>query len=109
MSDLEKLLIEVNKNRQTNIASFAAVVSGNGELPAGGSLSMTNRMIDRYKKLGGVIHTGISAEKVKINGNKADVITLSDGTFHPADYVICAIDTAEAFGKLIGSSYMNKA
>ena len=91
------------------IASFATVVSGNGELPAGGSLAMTNRMIDRYKKLGGLIHTGISAEKVKINDNKADGIILSDGTFDLADYVICATDTAEAFGKLIGKSYMNKA
>lgn len=91
------------------IVSYATVASGNGDIPVQGSLAMTNRIVKQYKKLGGLIRTDISVEKVRINGKKADGIELSDGTFVQADYVICTTDTREAFGKLIGEGYMDKA
>ncbi len=88
-------------------ASYATINSGNGGIPLQGSLAMVNRMIERYRTLGGILHTNSSVKKVNMNGNKADGILLADGTKIAADYVICATDTAHLFEKLLDASYMD--
>ncbi len=90
------------------IISYATMTSGNGDIPMKGSLAMTNRIIKRYKELGGVLHTNKPVKKIIISHNKADGIILNDDTVVHADYVICATDTAETFGRLMDSSYMDK-
>lgn len=90
------------------VVSYAAFTSGNGAIPEDGSTGMVKRMIKRYEELGGLLNTGITADKVIINGNKAKGIKLTDGTTAEADYVICAADTSETFNKLLGSTYMDE-
>ena len=90
------------------IVSYATVASGNGDIPLGGSLAMVNRMLKRYKDLGGIIHCSNPVKRVCIDGNKASGIELMDGSIHEADYVILATDAMEAYEKLLGTEYMDK-
>ena len=52
------------------------MTSGNGDIPLKGSLAMTNRIIKRYKELGGVLHTNKPINKIIISHNKAEVLFL---------------------------------
>lgn len=90
------------------IVSYATMASGNGEVPKGGSLAMVNRMIERFKSLGGTLHLNCPVEKVLIEGKNAIGIKLADETTAPADYIISATDTNELFTRLIGEQYMSK-
>lgn len=90
------------------IVSYATMASGNGEVPKGGSLAMVNRMVEKFKSLGGVLHLACPVKKVLINGKIATGIQLADESFVTADYVISATDTNELFTRLLGEQYMSK-
>ncbi len=91
------------------IVSYATVVSGNGEVPKEGSLAMTNRIIAKFKELGGRLYCNSNVRRVVIKDKNAVGIELSkDSRIVDADYVISATDTSEMFTNLIGKNYMNK-
>ena len=91
------------------LVSYATMTRGNGKIPMKGSLAMTLRMVDRFKELGGILHTQAPVKEIVINGKKADGIRLEDGTVVKADYVISAVDTDFLYGNLIDRKYMPKA
>ena len=95
-------------NASSFIVSYATVVSGNGEIPVGGSLAMTNRMIKKFESLGGKLYRNCIVKRIITNGNKAEGIELERGEIVNADYVICATDAMEMFQNLLGRRYMNK-
>lgn len=69
----------------------------------GGSLPLAERMTERYSSLGGVFRFGKKASKINIENSIAKGVTLEDGTFIPADYVISAADGySTIFGMLEG-------
>lgn len=90
------------------VVSYATVTSGNGDIPMGGSLKTALRIADKYKKLGGIIHTNTDVEKVMLENKKATGIQLKSGDKISADYVICACDMHHTFDKLLPESYMPK-
>lgn len=92
----------------TLITSYAFLTSGTGAIPMGGSVGVVERMVKRYTKLGGKIHTGKMVEKVNISNGKAETISLADGSEVSCDYVICATDTSVTFSKLLPKEYMPK-
>ena len=73
-----------------------------------GSLAMSLRIAERFKEMGGVIHTQAPVSEIVIKGKKTEGIKLADGSFVPADIVISAVDTDFLFGKLIDRKYMPK-
>ncbi len=89
------------------IVSYATVVSGNGDIPAGGSLAMTKRMQDKFIKMGGRIFCNSTVKRIIVEGNRVTGIELGSGERIYSDYVICATDTMELFNNLIGKKYMN--
>ncbi len=91
------------------LVSYATMTSGNGKIPMKGSLAMTLRIVDRFRKMGGILHTGEPVDKIRIEGSRATGIVLENGTFVPTDHVISAVDTDFLFGKLIDRNYMPKA
>lgn len=91
------------------LVSYGTVTGGNGDIPKGGSVAMTLRMAETYKKHGGIMHTNTSVKQVLINGNKATGILLKGGSNVEADYVVCACDTDYTFHKLLHESYMPKS
>lgn len=90
------------------IISYATVVSGNGEIPVGGSLSMTNRIIKRYEDLGGKLYCNCAVKRLIMNDKCATGIQLENGDVVKANYVVCATDTMEMFENLIGKEYMDR-
>lgn len=88
------------------LVSYATMASGNGEIPAGGSLAMTNRMVQRFLELGGNLHLGQPVKRIVIEKNRATGIELEGFQIKKGDYVITAVDTMELFSNLIGKEFM---
>ena len=89
------------------IVSYAWLISGNGEIPAGGSLAMVNRMAERFRQLGGKLYCNAPVSRILIESGKAVGIETADRKKVLADYVISSVDTMEMFGNLIGKKYMD--
>jgi hypothetical protein len=70
--------------------TLGTICSGNGGRPKGGSRAMALRMAEKYKTLGGKLYLNKEAQSIVTESEKAVGITLSDGTFVPADYVVPA-------------------
>lgn len=88
------------------LVSYATMVSGNGEIPKGGSLAMANRMVKRFQELGGNLYCGTSVVKILIENRKAVGIETEEKKVS-ADYVISAVDTMEMFDHLLGKANMD--
>lgn len=88
----------------------AAVFTGaNGGVPAGGSCAMVDRMLEKFKSLGGQIKLNMEAVKINIKNNIAESVTFKDGETKKGDYFLLASDPAMVFGKLLDKSLMPKA
>ena len=90
------------------LVSYGTMTCGNGAIPAEGSLAMTNRMVKRFKELGGTLFCDAPVRRILINKKKACGIELENGEQIGADYVISAADTRVLFEKFIGDNYMDK-
>ena len=91
------------------IMVFATFTGGNGGIPAGSSSAMAERMTNRFLSLGGKLHLRKGVSKINTKEDKAESVTLEDGTTHTADYVIVATDPAVTFGKFLSKKLMPKA
>lgn len=89
------------------LVSYASITCGNGEIPVGGSLTMTNRIVARLRELGGKLFCNMPVKRILIEKKKAVGIELESGQKVMADYVISATDTMELFERLIGKEYMD--
>lgn len=89
------------------LVSYATITSGNGEIPAGGSLAMANRMVKRFRQLGGNLYCSSPVLRILIKNKKAIGIETADQKTVLADYVISSVDTMEMFADLIGKEYMD--
>lgn len=90
------------------LVSYASIISGNGEIPKGGSLAMANRMVKRFRQLGGNLYCNTPVSRILIEKGKAVGIERADKKTVSADYVISAVDTMEMFGTLVGKKYMDE-
>ena len=62
---------------------------------------MANRMENKFLSLGGKLIKGVRATKINTVGNGVSLVSLSDGSVHEADCVICAIPPEITFEKLL--------
>ena len=90
------------------LVSYATMVSGNGNIPLKGSLAMSLRIVERFKEMGGVLHTNTPVKRIITGKKKAEGIELADGSIVHSDWVISAVDTDFLFEKLIDEKYMPK-
>ena len=90
------------------LVSYATMTSGNGNIPAGGSLAMTNRIVERFQSMGGRLFTSSPVKRIIVENNTAKGIELENGEKVTADEVISAVDTGFLFGGLLDKSYMPK-
>ena len=93
----------------TLIFTLATVLSGNGDIPVGGSLAMVNRIQEKYESLGGKVVTGAMVEEIIVKDNKACGIRLQDESTVNADYVIAACDVKYTFDTLLKGQYHDSA
>lgn len=81
---------------QYSLFAFANTMGGicdkNSGIPQGGSKAFAQRLVDKYKSLGGTIRTSCPVEKIVIEGEKATGVSLKNGEFLAADYIVPACD-----------------
>ena len=85
---------------------FATFTGKNGGIPRGISCAMADRMVERFRSLGGVLQLKNGVSRINVQGQRAESVTLDDGTVATTDYVIITADPAAAFGSLLNRSYM---
>lgn len=81
--------------------AYAAYASGNGSIPAGGSIAAGERLARTCRLSGCEIHTGTSVQRILTAHGRATGILLSDGRRVAADYVIAACDPTVTFTRLL--------
>lgn len=69
---------------------LAIIVSGNGNLPEGGSLALSDRMVAKYTGLGGQYRTNAEVVDIEIQNGKAVAVILKSGERIEADYILSA-------------------
>lgn len=74
---------------------------GNGDLPVGGSLKMQQNLVKSFRTLGGELHLASEVVRLRVENGVATGAVLADGTFVPADYVVCAGDLHHTFSVLL--------
>ena len=108
---LKKLMTDylpANYTAYSFLVSYATMTSGNGNIPIGGSLAMTNRIVERFKSMGGELHTNTPAKRIIIENGTAKGIELENSEKVMADEVISAVDASFLFNRLIDSAYTPK-
>lgn len=115
------------------LLAYSFFVSGNGDLPEGGSMGVVHHMTETYRSLGGKLELNTPVEQILINKEKlsieppidkntlktkklkkliarnADGVRLYNGKTVPADYIICACDINYTFRQLLKKSYIPKS
>lgn len=87
--------------------AYGNFVGGDGGVPRGGSRALALRMQARFEALGGEMHTGVSAEKLILDGDKAVALELANGEQVPGDYFLLSCDPDFTFRRLLPASYMD--
>ncbi len=90
------------------VVSYATMTSGNGEVPLGGSLAMTNRIIERFRNMGGKLFTNAPVRNIIVENSTAKGIELESGEKVYADEIISAVDTSLLFGRFLDKKYTPK-
>jgi len=87
--------------------AYGNFAAGDGGIPRGGSRALAQRLVAKYKELGGVLLLGCPAVKIERTAEgAARGVTLKDGRYLKADYVIAACDTSVTFGTLLPKKLM---
>jgi phytoene dehydrogenase-like protein len=74
----------------------------------GGSYPLAQRMVEKFKGLGGKISYKKQVEKIIVENNTAKGVILTDGTAIPADFVISAADGYSTIYNMLEAKYMSK-
>ena len=91
------------------VISYAMMAFENGRNPVGGSLAMTNRIVNRFRELGGQLHLNAPVEKVLVCKNRATGVLLASGEEVYADAVISAVNVSYLFENMLDKKYMPRA
>lgn len=90
------------------LVSYATITSGNGEIPLGGSLAMTNRIIEKFRSMDGKLYTNTPVKSIIVEGGIAKGIELGNGEKVTADEVISAVDMSFLYGRLLDKKHTPK-
>ena len=75
--------------------------------PIGGSLKWSQRIADRYEKLGGVIHYNTPVKKILTEDNKAVGLLVRNDVVHPCDAVLSAADWHKTVFDFLDGNYVD--
>lgn len=90
------------------LMTMAAISSGNGAYPMGGSLTMARRMAKKATDLGAKIHYKQEVKRIIVEKGVATGIVLADGKVIKGDYIVPANDLYVTMHKLLGGEYKDK-
>ncbi len=76
--------------------------------PIGGSTGFTDKIEEKYRSLGGIIHFNTPVEKIIVKNNTACGLLLKNGKSVSSDYVISASDWHFTVFEALDGLYVNK-
>jgi phytoene dehydrogenase-like protein len=74
----------------------------------GGSFPLAQRMVEKYKNLGGKLSYRKTVQKIIVENNMAKGVVLSDGNSLYSDYVISGADGYSTIFKMLDGKYISK-
>ncbi|NLM00019.1 MAG: NAD(P)/FAD-dependent oxidoreductase [Treponema sp.] len=108
-----EICMPYNYSAAVFIFMVATFTLGNGDIPAGGSLQMANRMTKKFLSLGGIVKTGMLVTQINITKNKATgieyITQAGEKCVDNANYIISACDVHTTFNVLLKNSYHDSA
>ena len=87
------------------LVAYAAFLSGDADLPAGGSSGVAERLTERFLSLGGNLVTGVRATGIVTKSGRAAAVLTDRGEGYECDRVIAACDPHVTFSRLLPSEY----
>ena len=97
-----------NYNLMSFLYMLGHVVGKDGGIPIGGSLSMVDRMKERYLSLGGNVRCNAEVEKIDVENGVAKSVTLKNGEQLFADWIVAATPSVHTLEKLLDGKYSLK-
>lgn len=85
--------------------AYAAFLSGDADLPAGGSPGVARRLAERFTSYGGKLVTGVRATGIVVRGGRATAVLTDRGEAFEGDRVIAACDPHVTFSRLLPREY----
>ena len=91
-------------NKHFNVFYFITTLSNfclkNADIPIGGSKAIADRIVERFKSLGGKIEYNCSVDEIIVNDGHAEAIRVNDRII-TSDYVVAACDVHYTMNKLL--------
>ena len=81
--------------------AYAAFLSGDADLPAGGSPGVAERMAEKLALAGGKLICSVRVSGIVVNDRRATAVLTDRGDAFPADRVIAACDPHLTFSRLL--------
>jgi phytoene dehydrogenase-like protein len=79
-------------------------MSGNAGYPLGGAMEVTQRMVSKYKALGGKLSFNSRVDEIVVENGAAKGVRVKD-KFYPADCVVAACDAYDTLKNMLGGKY----
>lgn len=92
-------------NLYSMMYSYATIANDNGGVPIGGSVSLTNNMLNYYLSLGGEIRYNSEVTSFDISKKHINFATLSNGEKIEGDFYISCCDANYALINLLGNKF----
>lgn len=89
--------------------AIAAFTTDEASIPSGGSRALAQRMVERYRDLGGQLETGCEVDSLEISGRRVTGLVDRKGRHRHSDYYIAACDAHFVYHNLLRGRYNDPA
>ena len=97
-----------NYNLMSMLYMFGHVTARDGGIPIGGSLPLIQRVEARYLELGGKMRNNAEVAKICVEGKRTMGVTLKNGEFIGADWIVSSTAAEHCLKDLLGGKYAVK-
>lgn len=109
LRDALRSLLPDHYSASSILFGLGAFTKGQSSIPMGGSRALSLRMAERYRALGGTLHTGKTVERLNIQGNRVVSAQCAQGERFSGDSFVAACDAHFLFKTLLAGSYDDPA
>lgn len=89
--------------------AIAAFTTDEASIPTGGSRALAQRMVERYRNLGGRLETGCEIASLEVNGRQVTGVADRKGRHWHSDYFIAACDAHFVYHDLLQGRHNDPA
>lgn len=109
LRDALRSLLPDHYSASSILFGLGAFTKGQSSIPMGGSRALSLRMAERYRSLGGTLHTGKTVERLNIQGRRVVSAQCPQEEQHAGDYFVAACDAHFLYKNLLSGAYDDPA